>query len=399
MLWYALTQYHATLKSVLEKTLEMPDLLEKVTEPDKKGKLRPNKFKVSKLLYTITPRNWELAPLRDYLIGDASAMMMSHLSKSYKGANESNPPTIPSMDRLSEEEFLTAYNEFTDPLANLEIKPQHQAKIDNALNRGETNVAKRLSKIYSNWAISRAAGLILRKLDGALPHPIEFTRNEFSRGCLLAYCDGNYYLMVRLFRSNHRYCEKLKLNDGFIDCKSHERIEGKIYPGLILPLEMNHEFHVMEYLTYGSIQSAKLIVKRKLKQSKPKKAISESRVQIQNFNAADFDFFVHIAFEFKPEPIKCITFMGIDRGAVKLGAATLIDQNGKLIQQNLDLDGVAFATEMRNFEEKTRQIQKTGKQRSRKFSLRGKRSDIILGEYANRIVNIARTCLINTQTA
>jgi len=56
---------------VLEKTLALPDLLEQVSELDKKEKLRPNKFKLSKLLYTIAPHDWELAPLRDYLIGDA----------------------------------------------------------------------------------------------------------------------------------------------------------------------------------------------------------------------------------------------------------------------------------------------------------------------------------------
>ena len=84
MLWYAMTRYHNTLKDVLEKTLAIPNLLEQVSELDKKEKLRPNKFKLSKLLYTIAPQNWELAPLRDYLIGDASAMLMSHLNKTYK---------------------------------------------------------------------------------------------------------------------------------------------------------------------------------------------------------------------------------------------------------------------------------------------------------------------------
>jgi IS605 OrfB family transposase len=49
-----------------------------------------------------------------------------------------------------------------------------------------------------------------------------------------------------------------------------------------------------------------------------------------------------------------------------------------------------FKVEMRRYEENIKRIQKTGKQRSRKFSLRGKRADIILGEYANRIVSIAK---------
>ena len=387
MLWYAMTRYHNTLKDVLEKTLAIPNLLEQVSELDKKEKLRPNKFKLSKLLYTIAPQNWELAPLRDYLIGDASAMLMSHLNKTYKGANESNPPTVSSLNAMTDAEFHKAYSDFTDPEAKLAIKPQHQEKIDKAAERGETNVANRLSKIYANWAASRAAGQVLRKLEGELPHPIEFTRNEIGRGCLLAYCDGNYYLLVRLFAQDHRYCEKRVLKEGFINCKTKEHIEGKKYPGMILPLELGREFHEREYLTHGSIQSAKLIVKRREKPNSQPKALDSKPAP---FNAEDYDFYVHAAFEFQPTQIETETFLGIDRGAAKIGAATLIDRQGKPLETDLDLSGAAFAAEMRRFEQQIKRIQKQGKQKSRKFSLRGKRADIILGEYANRIVAIAK---------
>jgi IS605 OrfB family transposase len=387
ILWYAMTHYHNTLKEVLEKTLAIPDLLEQISELDKKEKLRPNKYKLSKLLYTRAPHNWELAPLRDYLIGDASAMLMSHLNKTYKGENESNPPTVPGLTAMTEEEFSAAYKEFTDPEPNLTIKPQQQEKIDNAAKRGETRVAKRLSKIYTNWAVSRAAGRVMRKLEGTLPHPIEFTRNEIGRGCLLAFCDGNYFLLVRLFSQNHRYCEKRILKEGFINCKTKERLDGKKYPGLILPLELGREFHEQEYLTHGSIQSAKLIVKR---HEKPRTNAKVKGNQQINLNAEDYDFYVHAAFEFTPPSIKTETYLGIDRGAAKIGAATLIDHEGTLIETNLDLEGSAFAAEMRRYEQQIKRLQQSGKQRSRKFSLRGKRADIILGEYANRIVAVAK---------
>jgi IS605 OrfB family transposase len=396
MLWYAMTRYHETLKDVLEKTLALPNLTEQVSELDKKGKLRPNKFRLSKVLYTIAPQDWELAPLRDYLIGDASAMLMSHLSKAYKGENDSNPPTVSSLDAMTEEEFREAYRKFTDPETKLAIRPQHQEKIDKAKERGETRVAERLSKIYANWAVSRAAGQVLRKLEGALPHPIEFTRNEFGRGCLLAFCDGNYYLLVRLFAQGHRYCEKRVLKDGFIDCKTKARIGVKKYPGMILPLELGREFHEREYLTYGAIQSAKLVVKRREKPTSGARAHvnlaggDASAKRPVPFKAEDCDFYVHAAFEFLPPQIETETFLGIDRGAAKIGAATLIDRQGKPIQADLDLDGAAFAAEMRRFEELIKRLQQSGKQRSRKFSLRGKRGDIILGEYANRIVAIAK---------
>jgi IS605 OrfB family transposase len=388
MLWYAMTRYHQTLKAVLEEALALPDLLEQVSQPDKKGKLRPNKFRLSKLLYTIAPQNWELAPLRDYLIGDAAAMIMSHLSKVYKGENESNPPAMPSLDAMTEEEFRQAYSEFADPQAELAVKPQHQEKIDKATARGETRVAKRLTKIYSNWAVSRAAGQVLRKLEGALPRPIEFTRNELGRGCLLAYCDGKYYLLVRLFANGHRYCDKRVLKDGFIDCKGERPIGGKTYPGLILPLELGRDFHEREYLTHGSIQSAKLVVKHAELAQGDSGRLPE-RLEKKSSNAAEFDFYVHAAFEFQPPPVETETFLGIDRGAARIGAASLIDRQGGLIESGFDLDGSAFAVEMRRFEAQTRRLQQRGIQRSRRFSLRGRRADAILGEYANRIVAIA----------
>jgi IS605 OrfB family transposase len=156
---------------------------------------------------------------------------------------------------------------------------------------------------------------------------------------------------------------------------------------MILPLELGREFHEREYLTHGSIQSAKLIVKRREKPNSQPKALDSKPAP---FNAEDYDFYVHAAFEFQPTQIETETFLGIDRGAAKIGAATLIDRQGKPLETDLDLSGAAFAAEMRRFEQQIKRIQKQGKQKSRKFSLRGKRADIILGEYANRIVAIAK---------
>ena len=316
-------------------------------------------------------------------------MILSHLSKVYKGKNESNPPTMPGLGAMSDEEFRQAYGEFTDPEALLAIKPQQQEKIAGAIAKGETRVAQRLGKIYTNWAISRAAGQVLRKLEGELPRPIEFTHTEFKRGCMLAHCDGNYYALIRLFSERHRYNEKKVLKEGLIDSKTRGPLGGKKYPGIILPLEMDRDFHEHEYLAHGTIQSAKLVVKRRPEpsgsvQKRPKEAPPDA-----GFSPAAYDFYVHAAFEFQPPPVETQTLLGIDRGAARIGSATLVDRQGRLIQSGFDLDGSAFAAEMRRYEAQTRRMQKRGIQRSRRFSLRGKRADAILGEYANRIVAIA----------
>jgi IS605 OrfB family transposase len=205
---------------------------------------------------------------------------------------------------------------------------------------------------------------------------------------MLASHDGNYYALIRLFSEGHRYREKKVLQDGFIDCKTGESLGGMKYPGLILPLEMDRDFHENEYLTHGTIQSAKLVVKRRPEPSaRGQKQATETPAT--ELGPANYDFYVHAAFEFKPPPVGTETFLGIDRGAARIGSATLVDRQGTLIQSGFDLDGSAFAVEMRRFEVQTRHMQQRGIQRSRKFSLRGKRADAILGEYANRIVAIA----------
>ncbi len=228
------------------------------------------------------------------------------------------------------------------------------------------------------------------------------------------------HALIRLFADKHRYQQKNVLKPGFIDCKTKEPLGGKKYPGLILPLELGREFHEREYLTYGSIQSAKLIVKRREKPASGAKAqVNEAAFaarlkscpdtscstvciypqavkscpdtkQTASFNAEEYDFYIHVAFEFQPPQVETETYLGIDRGAAKIGAATLIDRQGKSIETNLDLEGSAFAAEMLRYEQQIRRLQQSGKQRARRFSLRGKRSDIILGEYANRIVAIAK---------
>ena len=91
VLRYALSHYHLTLKRVLEAALADPELQARVTVVGKNGKPRTDKSALSRFLYTLAPKGWPLAPLRDYLIGDASAMLLSHYEKDLKGKNESNP--------------------------------------------------------------------------------------------------------------------------------------------------------------------------------------------------------------------------------------------------------------------------------------------------------------------
>jgi len=368
MLWEAMIGYHRTLKRVLEESLGRPDFHEKSCPLDLKGKPRPNKFAVAKVVRQQAPKDWILAPLRDYLIGDATAMLMSHLSKEFKAKNQSNPPTVSKLEGLSEEEYQQAYSEFADTI-EFPLKPQHEEKIEKARELGEVNVAARLAKIYENWAASRAAGEILRRVEGATPRPIEFTHAEFGRGCLLARRGNDYYALIRLFSPKYRHWKQNVLLADFYDWRTREPIGGKKYPGVILPLELGREHHEQEFLEYGKPQSAKLVAKLKEDGTR--------------------EFYVHVAFEFNPTPLEVKTFLGIDRGAAKLGSATLIDMEGHALQRGIDLEGSAFSAEMARIRSRVAKIQKRGIQHSRVFRLRGKKADALIGEYANKIVATA----------
>ncbi|MBI3933767.1 MAG: transposase [Acidobacteria bacterium] len=368
MLRYALTHYHLTLKAFLERALAEPDLVNKISVPDKKGRMRVNSYALSRLLYTIAPKGWALAPLRDYLIGDAGAMLMSHFRKLQKGRHESNPPTLPGLDPPTETEIESAYQEFATTI-DFPLKPKQTDLIVEAQKDGHPRVVRRLSNIYRNWASSRAAGQLLRKTESNLPRPIEFTRPEFERGYILAQKGTNYYLLIRLFAKGHRYWSQKKLDDGYINCRTQDAIGGRNYPGVILPLELGREYHEAEYIRHGRPQSAKLLVKRS--------------------DDGNETYYVHVAFEFSPEAVPVDTYLGIDRGAVKIGAGTVISHSGEVVATGVQLEGKAFAAEMDRLRRKIAELQRRGLQRHRLLRLRGRKADALIGEYANRVVEAA----------
>jgi hypothetical protein len=288
---------------MLETALADADLPSKITTPDRKGKPHVNRSAVSRLLYQIAPKDWALAPLRDYLIGDASAMLLSHFKKAEKGKHKSNPPTMPPLDPITDEQFDDAYRRFTEE-SELPLKPQHIERIEQARSAGQRRVAERLEKMYRSWSFSQAAGDLLKRDEGSMPRPIEFTRPEFKRGFLVGRRGNRYYLLARLFAKTHHYSEQKLLDDGFIDWRTKEVIENCPYSGVILPLELGREYHDQEFLEHGRPQSAKLIAKLAVN--------------------GELEFYVHVAFEFTPKPVTTETVLGVSRSAAKLGSASRV---------------------------------------------------------------------------
>ena len=360
-----MNRYHLTLKRVLESALADADLKAKIVTEGKNGKPRIDKAGLGRLLYGLAPKGGPIAPLRDYLIGDVMAMLTSHYEKEIKGKNESSPPTIRGLSPLTETEQHDALVAFvTTP--EFPLKPEHAEELRQAQRAGQHRRAGRLGNVYASRAAANALRDVLRSLDVPLPHPIEFTRCEFKRGFVLARKGNNFYLMLRLFSRCNSYWRQITLDDGLTNWKTKETLAGRKYPGVVLPLEFGRDFHENEYLDHGKPQSAKLLVKRN--------------------DEGEEEFYVHIAFEFTPEPVTPETYLGIDRGAAMIGAATIVDRSGNVVMRRLDLEGTTFNRELQQFENRIAEAQRKAQSRPRLFRVRRRWAAIAIGEYANRVV-------------
>src|SRR5581483_312785 len=110
---------------------------------------------------------------------------------------------------------------------------------------------------------------------------------------------------------------------------------------------------------------------------------------IKRDNDGNEEFFVHIAFEFTPNAVVPVTVLGIDRGFAKIGTATVINGDGIAVIKGLELEGTAFRDALKAFENRIADAQRKGIRHSRLFRLRRRWETIVLGEYANRLVEVA----------
>src|SRR5689334_12210056 len=111
---YALRRYHETLKGVVEASVADTGLEAqlKVTNPET-GRVRIDIAGLSRYVRKRTPRPLPISPLRNYVIRDATAMMLSYFAKRLKGDLQARPPTLPNLEPLSEAEIALSMREFT----------------------------------------------------------------------------------------------------------------------------------------------------------------------------------------------------------------------------------------------------------------------------------------------
>lgn len=357
----AVTRYHATVKQAIETALADPQLREKISLTDKRGKSRPNGFLLQKEIRKTVPKGIAITRVRDYAIVDATSMILSYLAKQNKGDQQVQPPTLPKLQAPGEQEIAASMQIFCETISH-PIKERHKKIVAELSEQRQTRTAKRMKTVFESWATTKAAGQMLRSIEIPAPHPIEFTHCELERGFLLAKRQNDYFAFVKIFASTSKYRKEYILEDGFVDLSTGEDLSGRKYSGFILPLELGRDHHEKEFIEKGRPRSAKLIKRQG-------------------------EYFLNIVFEFTPTPIETNTVLGIDRGAAMIGASTVIDHSGAMIDR-LDLHGDTFASAMADYRARIAEAQRAGR-RTFNFKLRGRRSENIIGEYANRLVQKA----------
>ena len=319
------------------------------------------KDKLDHLIRAFAPKG-NVAPLRDYIIADTIAGIKSYLAKKEKGDTLAKPPAPRFLAPPTVSDIAEAIQNFMGRVS-YPITASQQQKISDLANEGNHCKAERMLRVYGNYAVSKAAGAMLRSTLAPYPRPITINHSELNRGFILAEKEGRFYVLVRLFSAGSKYYrEGFTLPPGFVNMQTGEVLDGIKYPGLILPLETGRR-QVREFFSKGVSKSLKIFVR-------------------------GGNVWVNFAFTFEPTPIAPQSILGVDRGAAIIGAVTIIGFDRRVLATD-SLCGKAFAIEMANHREKIRERQSRGIRRHRSFSVRGKRSDIIIGEFANDVVELA----------
>ena len=177
--------------------------------------------------------------------------------------------------------------------------------------------------------------LILKKPPKpGLPRPLNILANRVGDGALiLEDGKGRLFAYINLLPATARRASEVNF-DGLIDTRTGEVMKGKTKSGEIFPLECG-VWHIEKFLKKGRIQSSRLIHDGK-------------------------DFYFYASFGFEAEIIEPTNFMGVDRGLENLAAWTVIDPDGKRLDQGI-ISGDRLSNVQRREEKKQKDVQRSGR--------------------------------------
>jgi len=202
--------------------------------------------------------------------------------------------------------------------------------------------------------------------------PLLYVGNRIHDGFLLLKDDNTkrFYVWLNLFPETSRFAKLTRAErqvkscrrvSNLIDMRTGEVISFASKTGCLFPIEYGADFQRDEFLQKGSPLSAKLMKRG-------------DRYE------------VHISFEYETPKIVPVTRLGVDRGIYNLASLSVIDDDGRIIEQK-NVDG----RDLRFVQKKIERRQRIRQQRGKRFSGRAKlhASDEAVHRTANEIVALA----------
>lgn len=98
------------------------------------------------------------------------------------------------------------------------------------------------------------------------------------------------------------------------------------------------------------------------------------------------EYYLHVAFEFRPQKLEPEAFMGIDRGIAALCAWTVLDKANKVVVRG-KFDGAILNDYLKQKEKRISELQRRG--RTSRSSARGRWADFIIHRATNQLAELA----------
>jgi IS605 OrfB family transposase len=210
-------------------------------------------------------------------------------------------------------------------------QPEYEAAIDlfkYALDIEDENMLRdEIAKVTRMGAIRPLGFYKVRRSDGflLLRHP------ETNR----------VFAFLNLHPQHSRFAEQVIVPE-LINLQTGELKAFKSKTGVLVPLEMGHEFHDMGFIERGRPQTARLVWRRD-----------------RNGKPCD-DFELHVAFKWEKFAVETHRWLGIDRGIYNLASYAVIDDDGRVLMDG-NISGMELRFVQRQFERRAAKTQRRGK--------------------------------------
>ncbi len=172
-----------------------------------------------------------------------------------------------------------------------------------------------------------------------------------------------YYALLHLLPASRHRKLLITKDHELYDIRSQKQYIKKTSTGLLFSIETGQRVIERYFNHSSSIKEGKLV-----------------------YDSSKQEYYLHLAFEFKPERVKTETTMGIDRGVNAICAYTISDGHYNVIRDGL-YEGKTLNDLLKSEEKRVSELQKRGKEY--RFKVRRNWANKIIHDATNMIANIA----------